>query len=728
MRHTMNRNTSNLAVKSPSMGETSTPVPTGDNEVYYLEGLTCANCAAKIETSLTNNPSFKTVNFSFATKKLVVENASENVDAMTVIMNTVDSIEDGVTVVPENHEVKEYVDGGDETIASKTKLFKEIILAHWITLLGVLSLGLTMAFLQDTSFGIAGYILAYVLIGGDVAYRAVKNILKGELFDENFLMTIATIGAFALGEYVEAVAVMLFYKVGEGFQDYAVDYTRRSIKSLINIKADYANLVEGSTTKKVDPGALAIDDIIVIKPGEKIPVDAVVVKGSTTVDTSALTGESLPVTMGIGDTLLSGAINIDASITAKVSKKFKDSTVARILDMVENATSKKAKTEQFITKFAKVYTPVVVASAVLLAVLPPLLGFGAFSEWISRALIFLVISCPCALVLSVPLGYFGGLGAASREGILVKGGNYLEALNSIDTFVFDKTGTLTKGNFVVVDTTNDEALALASVIEVHSNHPIAKSIVHAYGKAVDMSDVEDVAEVPGEGMTGQYRGKALAVGNARLMERIHADYDRSDFIGSAVHVAYDNTYVGTIYIADEIKERAPELVQTIQSESGKEVVMLTGDQQRIAKVVSDKLGIKKVFSQLLPGDKLTHLEALIDDGKKVLFVGDGINDAPVLARADIGVAMGGVGSDAAVEAADMVIMNDDPSKIITGIQIAKKTRNIVMQNIIFAIGVKVFFLALGAAGEANMYEAIFADVGVALIAVLNSMRTLRIRG
>lgn len=689
-------------------------------EVFYLNGLNCAHCAGKIEESLKHNDNFKNVDFSFATKKLVVENIDVYGDSMAIITDTVNAIEDGVSVVKEAQE---------EAVEREnfwTKVGK-LANTHKYTIVGFVLLVVVMSLGESVKYRLPLYLGAYVLIGGDVVYRAFRNILKGDFFDENFLMSIATFGAFALGEYVEAVAVMLFYKVGEGFQDYAVDHTRRNIKSLLNIKAEYANLVKGRTTEKVDPKELKVGDTVMIKPGEKVPVDVRIISGNSTVDTSALTGESLPVSVATGSEVLSGAINLDAVLTAKVEKEFKNSTVAKIMDMVENATGKKAKTEQFITKFAKIYTPVVVFLAIALAVFPPLLGMGSFADWVSRSLIFLVISCPCALVLSVPLGYFGGLGAASRYGILVKGGNYLEVLNSVDTFVFDKTGTLTKGKFSVVDKTNEEVLTLAAKIEKHSNHPIATSILTAYGQEVSVDEVIEVKEIPGEGLIGTFNGKMLIAGNAKLMKRHNVSHEESSFIGTIVHIAYDNVYKGAIYIADEIKESAKTLAPKLKAKNNSEVVMLTGDLSYIADEVGSKVQIDKVHSELLPGDKLEHVEEYIQKGRTVLFAGDGINDAPVLARADVGVAMGGVGSDAAIEAADMVIMNDDPSKILSAITIAKKTRTIVMQNIIFALGIKLFFLALGATGNANMYEAIFADVGVALLAVLNSMRTLRIK-
>lgn len=692
--------------------------------VLYLNGLNCANCAGKIEETLQKDSSLKEVAFSFATKKLIFFSNYLTDDAISYIQTTVDSIEDGVSVSSTSY--SSHIDEcTDDTCAVPPK--KSLLQKHLKEILGsTLLVGLVIYGQYDT-LSILGYILAYVLIGGDIALTATKNLLKGRIFDENFLMTLATVGAFALGEYVEAVAVMFFYKIGEAFQDYAVDHSRNSIKELLDITAEYANLVIGDSSQQVDPSSLNVSDVILIKPGEKIPVDCTVISGQSAVNTAALTGESLPTNVQQDSILLSGSINIDAPIKAKVTNKFEDSTVSKILEMVENASSKKAKTEQFITKFAKYYTPLVVLAATGLALFPPLLGYGSFNEWVSRALIFLVISCPCALVISVPLGFFGGLGAASRNGILIKGGNYLEALNKVDTFVFDKTGTLTKGIFAVQSVTDDYTLELASLLEVHSTHPIAQSVLKAYKKDVSINAVTDVIEIPGEGLSGLYKDSMLLVGNSRLMDRYKITYNSSTFVGTIVYVALNNKFIGQIHIADEIKESSHGLVEKLKAIGARKTVMLTGDQKAIADKVASTLNLDTVESQLLPQDKLTIVESLIDSNHNVLFVGDGINDAPVLARADIGVAMGGVGSDAAIEAADIVLMTDEPDKLLTAKKIAKRTRIIVIQNIIFALSVKAFFLSLGAMGEATMYEAIFADVGVALIAVINSMRTLKVK-
>lgn len=699
----------------------------------YLNGLHCAGCAAKIEAALKKHEKLSEVSFSFATKRLQFATDVEKVKIQQVIQGVVDRIEEGVVVEDSPSEKKNLVQllpgditaGADRIVEAEDTSWVKFVKKHGSTMVGSVLLFAAIVMPLPEVVRLIAYIGAYLFIGGDIVLRAGKNLLRGQLFDENFLMTLATVGAFALGEYTEAVAVMLFYKVGEGFQDYAVDHSRRSIQSLLNIKAEYANLMVNGSTRKVIPEVLSLDDLILIRAGEKVPVDGVVVDGLSTMDTSALTGESMPRRVEKGDEILSGSINLDASLTVRVTKTFENSAVARILDMVENATSKKARTEQFITKFARIYTPIVVVSAVLLAVLPPVMGMGDFREWASRALIFLVISCPCALVLSVPLGFFGGLGAASRRGILLKGGNYLEALNKIDTFVFDKTGTLTKGNFAVQKITGDQTLKLAAALEVHSTHPIGQSILKAYGEERMLASVEDVKEIPGEGLAGRLSEKQLLVGNERLMKRHEIQISNSEYMGTVVHVALDGLYQGSIQIADEIKPGVENLVERLKANGAREVIMLTGDQRHIAEKVAESLKIDRVFSELLPQDKMTHVEALISEGKKVLFVGDGINDAPVLARADLGVAMGGLGSDAAIEAADMVLMTDEPLKLLEAKQIAKKTRRIVMQNIVFALGVKGFFLALGAVGVATMYEAIFADVGVALIAVLNSMRVMK---
>lgn len=583
---------------------------------------------------------------------------------------------------------------------------------------------------------IAMFLLSYFIIGGDIVWKAVKNILRGQVFDENFLMLIATIGAFAIGDYEEAVGVMLFFQVGELFQSYAVDQSRKSIAGLMDIRPDYANLRRGSDIVKVDPDEVMVGDEIIIKTGEKIPLDAIVLDGESMVDTSSLTGESVPREVTVGSELLSGCVNINGVLTARVTKEFGDSTVSKILDLVENASNKKSNSENFITKFARYYTPSVVLLAVLLAVVPPLMySDQEFTKWLVRALTFLVISCPCALVISIPLSFFGGIGGASKLGVLVKGSNYLEALAKTEIVVFDKTGTLTKGVFNVQEVHSevmgkDELLELTAYAENYSNHPISLSLKRAYGKTIDHTVISDVKELPGYGVQARVRGKEILAGNDKLMKKMKISYFKGEIVGTVIHVAADEKYVGYIIIADEIKNDAPRAIQALKREKVKQTVMLTGDSKSIGEHVAKKLGLDAVYTELLPADKVEKLEEVFaqkSEKGKLVFVGDGVNDAPVLARADIGIAMGGVGSDAAIEAADVVIMTDEPSKIATAIKVSKKTLSIVKQNIVFALGVKGIVLVLGAMGIANMWTAVFADVGVSVIAILNAMRVLNTR-
>ena len=583
---------------------------------------------------------------------------------------------------------------------------------------------------------IALFIISYIIVGGDVVKRAVKNIFKGQVFDENFLMSIATIGAFFIGEYPEGVAVMLFYQVGELFQSYAVGKSRKSIASLMDIRPDYANVKKGDELVKVDPDEVQIGDIIVIKAGEKIPLDGKVIEGSSMIDTSALTGESVPREVEVGSDILSGCININGVITAEVTKEFGESTVSRILDLVENASSKKSNSEQFITKFARYYTPVVVIIAVFLAIIPPLVIDGAtFSDWIYRALAFLVVSCPCALVISIPLSFFGGIGGASKKGVLVKGSNYLEALAETEIVVFDKTGTLTKGVFNVQEihpegVSKEELLELTAHAESYSNHPISLSLKRAYSKEIDNGRISDVEEISGHGVIATVDGKKVMVGNIKLMKMMDIPYFKGELIGTIVHVAVNNKYIGYIVIADEVKEDSAQAIKELKAANIKQTVMLTGDNKSIGSKVAKELGLDKVYAELLPADKVEKLEELFSQKSKkgkLAFVGDGINDAPVLARADIGIAMGGLGSDAAIEAADVVIMTDEPSKIATTMKISKKTLKIAHQNIVFAIGIKIIVLILSAFGITTMWAAIFADVGVTIIAVLNAFRALNVK-
>lgn len=589
---------------------------------------------------------------------------------------------------------------------------------------------------------LALFLLAYIIVGGDVVLQAARSLVRGMAFDEYFLMTLATVGAFAIGEYPEGVAVMFFYQIGELFQGIAVNRSRKSISDLMDIRPDYANLKTAESVRRVSPEDVRIGDLIVIKPGEKIPLDGKVIDGKSHVDTSALTGESVPRTVEPGSSVLSGFINTNGLLTVEVSKEFSESAVSKILELVQNASAKKAPTEKFITKFSRYYTPVVVIVALLLAVVPPLVVPGAqFADWIYRALVFLVISCPCALVVSIPLGFFGGIGAASRSGILIKGGNYLEALNHVKYAVFDKTGTLTKGVFRVTgiypagDYTNETLLETAALAELHSTHPIAASLRESYGKELRADRVQQYSEISGHGIQAQIDGRLVSAGNAKLMEREHVAFNTAQQAGTldegtVVHVAVDGTYAGCILISDEVKEDAAQTVASLKKLGVVKTIMLTGDNRTVAEAVGRQLGLDEVRAELLPQHKAEAIEQLSASkktGDKILFVGDGINDTPVLALADVGVAMGGLGSDAAIEAADIVIMNDEPSRLVTAIHIAKRTRRIVWQNIIFALGVKAVFLTLGAFGIATMWEAVFSDVGVTLLAVLNVMRVLKVR-
>ena len=580
------------------------------------------------------------------------------------------------------------------------------------------------------------FLIPYAVIGWDVLWKAIRNIAHGQVFDENFLMAIATVGAFALGEYPESVAVMLFYQVGELFQSYAVGRSRQSIAALMDIRPDYANIEQDGKLVQVAPEAVAVGDTSGIKAGEKIPLDGVVLEGSSAVDTAALTGESLPRDVDPGDDVVSGCINQSGLLKVRVTKVFGESTVAKILDLVENSSSKKARAENFITRFARYYTPVVVIGAVLLAVLPPLLFGGDWSDWLQRALIFLVISCPCALVISVPLSFFGGIGGASKQGILVKGSNYLEALAKTETVVFDKTGTLTKGTFQVTAVHPDriskgELLELAAMAESYSEHPISRSLREAYQKPVDASRVTDVEEISGHGVRAKVDGHDVYAGNGKWMDRIGASWRNCHRTGTVVHVAVDGEYAGHIVISDAVKPDAAAAIEALKREGVKKTVMLTGDVKAVGEAVAREIGIDEVHAELLPGDKVDQVERLLKNtsGKgKLAFVGDGINDAPVLSRADIGIAMGGLGSDAAIEAADIVLMDDKPSKLAVAVRISRKTLRIVRQNIVFALGIKLLFLALGAFGMANMWEAVFADVGVSVLAILNASRALRTSG
>lgn len=699
-------------------------------KVLILNGLGCANCAAKIEQQVQGINGIKSASVDFVSKKLMIEvfESSKLPEIVRQVSDIATSIESDIKVIEQNVSNSTVVEEEPDRI-NKLEIARIAV--------GILFFIIALIFkFQDwIDFGL--FFISYLLVGGEVVIKAIKKILKGQVFDEHFLMSVATIGAFAIGQFAEGVAVMLFYQVGEFFQDLAVNNSRRSIKALMNIRPDYANLKIGDTITTVSPEDVHVGDFIVIKPGEKIPLDGIVSEGRSLVDTSAITGESLPREVEIGNDVYSGSINKNGLFVIKVTKEFGESTVSKILDLVQNASSKKAPTENFITKFARYYSPVVVFAALALAVIPPLIIPGAsFAEWISRALIFLVISCPCALVISIPLGFFGGIGGASKHGILFKGSNYLEALNSVDTVVFDKTGTLTKGVFEVTKISSMKAggeqqlLEYAAYAEGYSSHPIAQSIIHAYGKKIDHAILSQYDEVAGQGTKVTVGGNQVFAGNARLMTQENIQFDVPDEVGTIVHVAANQVYLGYIVISDEIKKDAAEAIQNLRKIGIKKLMMFTGDSKSVGEKIGRQLGLDQVQSELMPDQKVSEFEKLEKQKQpksKILFVGDGINDAPVLTRADVGIAMGGLGSDAAIEAADVVIMTDEPSKIVSAIKIAKITRKIVWQNIAFAFIVKGVFLIMGAAGIATMWEAVFADVGVAIIAVFNAMRVLNIK-
>lgn len=697
----------------------------------YFSGLHCADCALKIENEVSRINGVKSATLDFVSQKLTID--AEDKNKLQDIMNKAAEIALGIepdikiidNVNPEN---TNYGNANDQ---DSKKVWIERAAFGLGTILFIVAIFIALPFWIRLIF----YITSYLLMGSKVVIRALKNMLKGRVFDENFLMSIATIGAFAIGEYPEGVAVMLFYQIGEFFQNTAVNRSRKSIAALMDIRPDFANLMIGDELQRVSPEQVKIGDKIIVKPGEKIPLDGVVSEGSSTLDTSALTGESIFRKVDVGDTVLSGSINKNGVLTISVTKAFGESTVSKILDLVQNASSKKAVSENFITKFARYYTPFVVFAAVALAVIPPMVIEGAsFSEWINRALVFLVVSCPCALVVSIPLSFFGGIGGASKSGILVKGGNFLEALTNPDTIVFDKTGTLTKGVFNVTSITSksfiseDELLKFAALAESYSNHPIALSIVNAYKKEIDKSKVSNYKEIPGKGISAKIEEKSILIGNAKLLEKENIPCEEVDTYGTVVHLAIEGNYSGYIVISDEIKPDSKKAINELKKLGVKNIVMLTGDSKSAGKKIGNELGIDEIYAELLPYEKVEKLEKL-DSSRatsgKLVFVGDGINDAPVLARADVGVAMGGLGSDAAIEAADVVLMTDEPSKLVTAIKLARKTRNIVWQNIIFAMTVKGIILLLGAGGIATMWEAVFGDVGVALIAIINAMRVYK---
>ncbi len=688
---------------------------------YKIKNLSCASCASKIEEGVAKLEEVNFVSVNFATSFIKVD--TEDIEK---VKKKIKEIEAEVEIV-ENDKTD------DEEFNVKTELLKIFSIIAFL-IVGIIY----KDSLHNTPYHAAEYIVfitIYLLSGWGVLKAAGINIIKGQVFNEQFLMSIATLGAFAIHEMPEAVAVMVFYNVGEFFQDLAVHRSRRSIKSLLEIRPDHANLLTNGNVREVSPEEIIVGSNILIKPGEKIPLDGEVIEGSSMLDTSALTGESVPRSVKEGETVMAGMINKSGTLTVKVTKLFGESSISKILDLVENATSKKAETEKFITKFARYYTPAVVFGAVLVAVLPPLLvAEQSFSVWIYRALVMLVVSCPCALVISIPLGYFGGIGGASRRGILVKGSNYLDALTTVKTVVFDKTGTLTKGEFKVSEIiskngfTKDEVLMYAAHAEVNSNHPIAQSILEAYGKEVEQAKIGKVNEIAGHGIETEVDGKVVIAGNDKLLHTKNIKHDKCNVEGTVVHITIDLLYAGYIVISDRIKEDAASALEDLKKLGIKKTVMLTGDNAFAAKTIASKLNIDEVFAELLPEDKVKYIEKIISgSGKneKVAFVGDGINDSPVLARADVGIAMGALGSDAAVETADVVLMNDTLASVPTSIRIAKKTRRIVWQNIIFALAVKLLFIILAAFGVATMWEAVFGDIGVALIAILNATRVLK---
>lgn len=725
-----------------------------------LNGLDCANCANKIEDKVNKINGVKEATVNFSTTVLTVEIKEENLKSEIIneIKSIVKKLEPHVKVEEkiDNKEIKNKTKActssccskdNDHHEGSKDKIHEhshekeessngkiEILKDNWLLIVGAIIYAIALLYNGNNKISIILFVASYLAIGGEVILTAIKNILRGEVFDENFLMSIATIGAFFIGEYPEAVAVMLFYQIGEVFQGYAVNKSRKSISSLMNIRADYANVLRNGSEFKVSTEEVNLEEIIVIKPGERVPLDGTVIEGTSFLDTSALTGESVPREVKTGDEILSGAINDNGVLKVKVNKEYGESTVARILELVENASNKKAPTEKFITKFSKVYTPIVVFIAIIVAIVPPLLIKDAtFSEWLYKALSLLVVSCPCALVVSIPLGVFSGIGAASKKGILVKGGNYLEALKESEIVVFDKTGTLTKGVFKVTNInakniSEDELLEITAIGESNSNHPIALSIANAYGKEINKNEIESYKEVAGHGVEAIIKGKKVLLGNSKLMKSNNISYDEVDTIGTIVHIAIDGEYKGNIVISDEVKENVKEALTELKSVGIKKTIMLTGDSKVVADKVAKAIGIDEVHAELLPSDKVNKVEEILNKKSangKVLFVGDGINDAPVLARADIGIAMGGVGSDAAIEAADVVLMKDKVEAISEAIRVSRKTSKILWQNIIFSLAIKVAVMILVIFGLTNMWAAVFADVGVTLLAVLNSMRIIR---
>jgi len=712
----------------PDITVTDKNIDFTSKKAFLLMGLDCVNCAAKVEEQVVKIPGIKSAFVNYPARKLMVEMSKkiEGDEILNVIKQKIQGVEPDIEIKEIDHEDRA-VSKAEEKTGERKETVRLIV--------GAVFFAVALIFKFSFTVEAALYGISYLLVGGEVLLKSARNIARGQVFDENFLMSLATLGAFAIRQFPEAVAVMLFYQVGELFQDFAVNRSRRSIAALMDIRPDYAMLKTGDEVKRVSPESVGVGEIVVIKPGEKVPLDGKVVDGKSMVDTSAMTGESVPREAVPGSEVLSGFINKTGLLSVQVTKEFGQSTVSKILDLVENAAVKKAPTENFITKFARYYTPVVVFGALAIAVIPPLFIEGAtFLQWIYRALVVLVIACPCALVISIPLGFFGGIGGASRNGILVKGGNYLEALNNVKIAVFDKTGTLTKGVFKVTlvvpseSFTEEKLLEYASFAEVHSNHPIARSIIEAYNREVDTGKIESYEEITGHGIKVKAEGKEILAGNVKLLDREGISFPRDNKAGTVVYLAVDKKYAGHIVISDEIKEDSPGAMKQLKELGIRKLVMLTGDNREVGQAVGKELGLDEVRAELLPDQKVEEVERLNREKRpkeNLLFVGDGINDAPVLARADIGVAMGGLGSDAAIEAADVVLMTDEPSKLASAIKIARRTRAIVWQNIILALGVKGIVLVLGAGGLATMWEAVFADVGVALLAILNAMRAMR---
>ena len=704
-------------------------------KVYLLKGLDCPNCSAKIEKEVGELDGVTSSTVNLMNQTLTVQAgtsvAASLLDTVTTIVH---SHEPDVEVSEKQLEATAPVKKDEKAAVYNDEDKKRTIRLAVGAVVYAIGMALTVFAKLPTLAELAFLIVAYVILGWDVVWQAVKNITRGQVFDEHFLMSVSTIGAFAIGEYPEAVAVMLFYQVGEFFQSLAVKRSRKSISDLMDICPDSATVKRNGVLQVVSPESVAVGEIIVVKPGEKIPLDGIVVDGESMLDTKALTGESVPRSIRKGDEALSGCINQSGLLTLKVTKSFGESTVSKITDLVENASARKAPTENFITTFARYYTPVVVGMAAVLAIIPPLVLGGGWSEWLRRGFVFLIVSCPCALVISIPLTFFGGIGAASKRGVLVKGSNYLEALNKVSVVVFDKTGTLTKGVFEVANIIpaagyqKEQVLEYAAQAESYSNHPIAKSILATYGKPIDQKQFSDFEEISGHGISVMVQGKKVLAGNSKLMESEKIAYAACDAAGTKFYVAADGSYVGCILIADEVKPDSKCAIAELKKIGVEKTVMLTGDDERIGKSVADELGLDAYYAQLLPDQKVEKLEMLDKQkrqGSKLAFVGDGINDAPVLARADVGIAMGGLGSDAAIEAADVVLMTDEPSKLVEAIDVAKATKRIVMQNIVIALGIKSVFLVLGALGMAGMWEAVFGDVGVTIIAVLSAMRILK---